>query len=454
MHLRPQMFAFLFAVLLAPACATTEEADDGDVDVGTDRSGLTLSFTGTSTPKKTWFTFPFEAKVGDTIKASLDWDNANANLNVYLYSPEGVVVAYENSTTAKPSATSTVAKLGGTWKVAVKANGSAKFAIQLDVIPAIRFPGDPGAGKMYLGIATASQSATAYDSLESSLGKKFGMTRLYYADSIGWSNVDAHLAKGRLPAVSFKNGSRSMANIASGAEDAWIDGIGAEIARRAPKPLFMTFYHEPEDNFPSSSAAATFRAASRRIVSRWRAAGVKNFTYVSDYYMTNWSFNALSGRDWRWWYPDWKGTTTAGSSKDAPNAADFYSGADSVVDVIGFDVYNWWAPDGSGAWTTFKYQADFGTSRTKILGKPYCVGEMGTMAYASGGTYDAAKTKGWLTEAYGYMLENGFVCAMYWNNDHTQDAWDPRLERNDPQKLRIGALADIMGRPTTLLPSF
>ena len=81
--------------------------------------------------------------------------------------------------------------------------------------------------------------------------------------------------------------------------------------------------------------------ATRRIVSRWRAANVKNFTFVADYFMTSWTF-AGSGRDWRNWYPDWKGTTAAGSSKDSPNVADFYAGADSVVDVIGYDIYNWW----------------------------------------------------------------------------------------------------------------
>jgi hypothetical protein len=310
---------------------------------------------------------------------------------------------------------------------------------------------------MYLGVATASQAPTAYDGLQAEMGgKTFGMTRLYYLDSVSWSNVDGHIAKGRIPAISFKNGSRSMTTIASGGEDAWIDSIGAAIKQRAPVPFYMTFYHEPEDNFPTAGEAATFRAASRRIVSRWRAAGVTNFTYVSDYYMTDWSFVAASGRDWRWWYPDWKGTTQAGSSKDAPNAADFYSGADSVVDVIGFDIYNWWTPaDGTSGWKSFQAHADTALTRMNLLGKPYCVGELGTMAYQANGVFDASKTKAWITDAYQYMLQKNFVCAMYWNNDNDAgDGWDPRLENNDPQKLRFAAMADVLGRSTTVKPAW
>jgi hypothetical protein len=458
------------AIALAPACA----APDAEEEVAaSSESGLTLS--GSANDKsRSWHTFPFEAKSGDVITATLDWDNTRADLNVYLYNPAGTVVAYENSTTAKPSRATTTAQLSGTWKVGVKcSSGSAKFKIDLRVTspapeptPAPtptptptpttgRFAGDPGAGKLYLGVATASQSPDAYGGLEAELGRKFGMTRLYYADAISWSNVDGHIARGRIPAVSFKNGSRTIANIASGAEDAWIDAMGAAIRQRAPVPFFMTFFHEPEDNFPTAAEATSFRAANRRIASRWRAAGVKNFTWVVDYYMTNWSFVAASGRDWRWWYPDWKGTTQAGSSKDAPSALDFYTGSESVADVIGLDVYNWWDPTkGTSGWQSFQTHADWATSRMDFLGKPYCVGELGTMAYQVGGVFDATRTKAWFSDAYQYMTTKNFVCAMYWNNDHSVDAWDPRLELNDPQKLRFGALADIMGRPATAMPTW
>lgn len=443
-------------MVLGAACSAPADEEPGAAAVDP------LTITGTANPTtSSWHTFPFTANVGDVISATLDWDNPAADLNVYLYDPTGKVVAYENSTTAKPSKTTTTAKLAGNWKVAVKCHDAqAKFTIDLTVTPAAppapvsRFAGDPGKGKMYLGAAVASQAATGLDPLEAELGgKKFGMIRLYYADSISWSNVDAHIARNRIPAVSFKNGARTIESIASGGQDAWIDGIGAEIKKRPTVPFYMTFFHEPEDNFATAAAATSFRAASRRIVTRWRAAGVKNFAYVSDYYMTNWSFTPASGRDWRWWYPDWKGTTAAGSSKDAPNIADFYTGASSVVDVIGFDVYNWWEPPQAATeWKSFQAHADWGVSRTKLLGKPYCVGEYGTMAFQSNGVFDATRTKGWLTDAYDYMLKNDFVCAMYWNNDHGEDGWDPRMEMQDPQKLRFAAMKDILGRAGTAVP--
>ena len=456
--------AFGWFVLVGALASTAacEQADDAGEEVAS-ASESALTFTGNANATtRSWFTFPFTAQVGDVISATLDWANASADLNVYLYDPTGKVVAYENTTTAKPSRATTTAKLAGTWRVAVKCrSGSTTFDIQLDVTapaaPATaRFPGDPGRGKVYLGAAARSQAPDALDPLHANLnGQKFSMIRLYYTDSISWSNVDGHVARGRIPAVSFKNGSRSISSIASGGQDAWIDAIGAEIKRCAPVPFYMTFFHEPEDNFPSAAEGTTFRAASRRIVSRWRAAGVKNFTYVADYFMTNWTFTPASKRDWRSWYPDWKGTTQPGSSKDAPNIADFYTGADAVVDVIGLDVYNWWNPTkAADKWESFQQHSDWAVSRTKLLGKPYCVGEYGTMAFRSGSTYDATRTRGWFYDAYAYMLKNDFVCAMYWNNDHEEDAWDPRLETNDPQKLRFGALAEVMARSTTAKPSW
>jgi hypothetical protein len=251
--------------------------------------------------------------------------------------------------------------------------------------------------------------------------------------------------------LSFKTGGRSIGSVANGGQDAWIDSIGAAIKARSPKPLFITFYHEPENDFVDAGSAAQLRAASRRIVQRWRASGVKNFTFVSTHFMTSWTFNG-SGRDWRWWYPDWKGTTRAGSSEANPDASDFYAGADSVVDVIGYDIYNWWEPGKTAShWTSFQSQADYALSRHRVLGKPKCVGEMGTMAYEVNGVIDEAKTRAYFNDAYAYMLANDFVCAQYWDN-HFTSTWDARLETHDPKGIRMDAFSALLSRATTLVP--
>jgi hypothetical protein len=185
-------------------------------------------------------------------------------------------------------------------------------------------------------------------------------------------------------------------------------------------------------------------------VQRWHQTGVTNFTYVSDYYMTDWSFSAASGRDWRWWYPDWKGTTAAGSSKDSPNIADFYTGSSSVVDVIGFDIYNFWEIGQSVTkWRTFQSHADNALARVNLLGKPYAVGEWGTMAYQVNGVVDVAKSHAWIVDAYDYMISHNFVGAMYWNNDFSSTTWDCRLEDFDPGKVRFQAMSEVMKRSTT-----
>lgn len=426
----------------------------------------------TNATNASWKTFDFPAEAGERIDARLDWDNAAADLNVYLYDPSGKVVAYENSTTAKPSVTSTTANATGTWRVALKCrSSSANFTVVVRRSPASspppppppepppppapRFPGDPGPGKIVMGAAMANQTASTFDATNAAIGRKFSASRLYYGSNINWGNVDSHIAAGRMPAVSFKNESRTLANIAAGREDAWIDAIGAQIKARAPVPFWMTFFHEPEDNYPTAPEATEFRAASRRIVQRWRQLGVTNFTYVADYFMTDWSFVAASGRDWRWWYPDWKGTTAAGSSKDAPNPADFYSGSSSVVDVIGLDVYNFWEIGmAESRWRSFQSHADQALSRMRGLQKPYAVGEWGSMAYQVNGVVDAARTRAWFIDAYDYMVSRNFVGAMYWNNDFDVSAWDCRLEFHDPGKVRLQAMNEIMGRATTVVPTW
>jgi tripartite motif-containing protein 71 len=65
-----------------------------------------------------------------TIDAKLDWNDAAANLNLFLYDPDGALVARANSKTAKPERVTHAAGTKGQWRLGVKAKtGAADYAL-------------------------------------------------------------------------------------------------------------------------------------------------------------------------------------------------------------------------------------------------------------------------------------------------------------------------------------
>lgn len=257
--------------------------------------------------------------------------------------------------------------------------------------PALRFAGDPGEGNYYVGMApTVSTIATH----EEKMAAPLGMIRTFStSDTPPWASADGIIAGGRIPWISWLEGTRSMTDIAAGVYDAWIDGIAAQFAARAPWPVWWTFHHEPENDAGTggspfnSTLLAGYRGAQRRIKQRFRAAGVTNDTFVACNYQTPFTFNeSASGRDWRQFYPDWRNTTGAGTPAN-PDHNDFWIVGDpnSVVDCIGIDFYHGWElADGLAKWTVGTATAQSGWSRygsrTSFLGHPYAVGEWSTMA--------------------------------------------------------------------------
>jgi hypothetical protein len=93
-----------------------------------------------------------------TITATLDWDNASANLRLFLYDPTGALV-WQSPTAGKPKTMSFDAPTAGTWKLGVKAlSGSAAYTLTVD------YPGGGGAGgpATYSGVYGFSGSAGLY----------------------------------------------------------------------------------------------------------------------------------------------------------------------------------------------------------------------------------------------------------------------------------------------------
>ena len=93
-----------------------------------------------------------------TITATLDWDNASANLRLFLYDPTGALV-WQSPTAGKPKTMSFDAPTAGTWKLGVKAlSGSAAYTLSVD------YPGSGSAGgpATYSGAYGFSGSAGLY----------------------------------------------------------------------------------------------------------------------------------------------------------------------------------------------------------------------------------------------------------------------------------------------------
>ena len=260
-----------------------------------------------------------------------------------------------------------------------------------------RFLSDPGPGNFYPGIRAVRSTVATH---EAKLGAPLAMERIYSTnDTPPWSAADTTRSAGRIPWISWLEGSRSMSSIASGAQDAWIDSIAAGFAARAPWPIYWTFHHEPENDGSTSGANAVhYRNAQRRIKQRLRSAGVTNDVFCAVCYMTpyTWNFTNSGGRDWRTWYPDWKNVTGVGNW-DAPDPNDFYVAGDpdSVVDCIGLDAYHGWDMAGNPPAKMTKWDDVTGTSvvarvssRSDFLGKPWAIGEWATAAAQDGLIYD------------------------------------------------------------------
>ena len=104
--------------------------------VGGPASAVTETFTGSLDANGTsWRAHTFDVTSPGQITAVLDWANAAANLNLFLYNPAGTMVA-SSTGTAKPEQIDHDATTTGTWKVGIKAKaGSTSYDLQVD------FPG-------------------------------------------------------------------------------------------------------------------------------------------------------------------------------------------------------------------------------------------------------------------------------------------------------------------------
>jgi hypothetical protein len=160
--------------------------------------------------------------------------------------------------------------------------------------------------------------------------------------------MDEARSRNMISSQSFKfGGVGRFVAINAGTYDADIDAWAARCIARAPWPIWLCYFHEPEDDMTvknadgSTNVTATrererqYRLATRRMVLRFRARGVKNVAWMP-IYMNPYTFQSGSGRDWRNYNADWTGTGWHD---------------DLTMDMMGMDTYDplpWAVKDSAG----------------------------------------------------------------------------------------------------------
>jgi len=98
---------------------------------------VTDTFTGSVSSSGVMFkSHTFSVSQPGTLTVTLDWDDASANLNEFLYNQAGTQVASAAGTTHKPEVITFQATTTGTWKVGVKAaTGTANYTVTVDQGP-------------------------------------------------------------------------------------------------------------------------------------------------------------------------------------------------------------------------------------------------------------------------------------------------------------------------------
>lgn len=348
-------------------------------------------------------------------------------------------------------------------------------------VPTARFYGDPGVSasgvsNFYNGIAPNVSSIATH---ETEMGAPLAMIRVYgTGNQPPWGAADDVIAGGRIPWISWLEGSFTVADIAAGGHDDWIHGIADGFKQRAPQMIPWSFHHEPE-NDPSVGGASTFggaqnlanaasyRAAQRRIKQTFRSDGVTNDIFVCCNYQTPSTFNtAASKRDWRIYYPDWKNQTGVGTA-DAPDPNDFWVHGDpnSVVDSIGLDFYHGWdlaAGAPMSKWTQVtatNVWAQRLEPKIGFLNQPLAIGEWATAAAQTGFTFDpngdgswtlteyaadagitylTDQTDDWIDDYYTTLTAHGCWAFCYWDSRTaaTNVVANNPLSIADPPKTR------------------
>jgi len=172
--------------------------------------------------------------------------------------------------------------------------------------------------------------------------------------------------------------------------------------RAAPtnRPVWWTYYHEPEDNFTTDAEKSAYRRAWKRVARI--ADGVGKPNLLATLVLMDWTVNAQSGRNWRDWYP-----------------------GSRVIDVMSWGVYGFPRTASSPQKLMTEHQVHRPSlAVTRAEGKPYAISELG---YAITGP----DRPGFITDLGTWARDSQVTFVAWW--DQRGATYDFRLT-DDPSR--------------------
>ncbi len=335
---------------------------------------------------------------------------------------------------------------------------------------ALRFPGDPGLNRIWLGANSGHMTTAEFDlaifpgaTAGSPPTKRFKLVREYSGGMIieqrpaiaGW------VSAGRIPMIESKSLPYTNLDILAGLADGDIIN-NANFMAGLNGPIWYTYFHEPESNFLTDTAQSDYRKAFRYIVNKIRVLA-PNVAFVSPWFTWgNWPEPLNGAKDWRRWHPNWTGSTLAtgtwanGGPFTVPALAGGTLG--SYVNMDGIDHYN---PKVAATladtvrnvpWST--HIAEWYNHKTLTsypYDLPYTIGEFGLYTYKA--TLDDSGVT--VTQIMTDMVEKGaalegLVGVTFWANSYARwtDGVTPTGGTYDPLREKRNGLRDVINSHT------
>ncbi len=274
-----------------------------------------------------------------------------------------------------------------------------------------RFPGDPNprvSGKAFFGASgnyIANHEAAAGKSV--ALYRKFNQ---WDTASSAVNTINSNYSQNRLVWISFKT--PKWAEVAAGTHNTKLDSMLRTIDN-AGKPVWVTFWHEPENDEGLSTAgsAADFVNMQRHIRSRMTALGTKNIAFAPVYQSSKIVSMGSAHNNW------------------------YGSG---IWDFIGFDIYQ---PNDSLSILNAKWTTTIAWVESK--GLPYAIGEWGVRTTAPSSQ---------ITDFWNWQFANNkdMVGMSYFDSDANSDgSWIlaganntvfNNILKNDTRVMRVNEL--------------
>lgn len=273
--------------------------------------------------------------------------------------------------------------------------------------PAVRFPGDPGSGRLYYGAAV--MASLSVPDLERQLNGTLTVRRSYFSPgNTGGliSRAKEDHAAGRYPYISTKVPG-TWAAVAAGAYDSWLHTLLQGLGQLS-KPVMLGLHHEPEDEVgPPGMTAAAWVSMQNHAVAMAKSVA-PNISIVP--ILMQWTFDPRSGRRPQ----DW-----------------LVSGAE----VFGLDVYNDWSPGGKLPWLSFGQKASLALPYAGT--KPIAIAEYGCHTDPS----QPGRAAGWMRDAFTFASQHNIIAMAYYDSNlHANfGSWVLDAER-------IGAMRDCLHR--------